>query len=87
MQTMTVEELAALPGVTVGSKEASAVLGCDRYALNIAAKNGELGLQCFFSGNRLKISKASLLEFCGYYSGQGRKPISTIFLCGQNRNK
>lgn len=35
---MTVEELAALPGVHVGTKEAAAVLGCDRYSLNIAAK-------------------------------------------------
>ena len=42
--TMTVEELAALPGVHVGTKEAAAVLGCDRYSLNIAAKQGTLNI-------------------------------------------
>ena len=53
---MTIEELAAVPGQSVGSKEAAAILGCDRYALNIAAKQGTLNLPYFFSGNRLKIS-------------------------------
>lgn len=63
---MTVEELAALPGVHVGTKEAAAVLGCDRYSLNIAAKQGMLKIAHTFVGNRLKISKAALLEYCGY---------------------
>lgn len=64
--TMTIEEFAALPGPTVGTKEVSAVLGCDRYSLNIAAKEGKLGLPYVFSGNRLKISKAAVLALCGY---------------------
>ena len=63
---MSLEELAALPGVHVGTKEAAAVLGCDRYSLNIAAKQGTLNLKYMYVGNRLKISKASLLEYCGY---------------------
>lgn len=71
---MTVEELAALPGVTVGTKEAAAVLGCDRYSLNIAAKQGTLNLAHTFVGNRLKISKASLLEFCGYLRKEHAPP-------------
>ena len=63
---MTLDELAAWPKETVGSKEAAQILGCDRYAMNIAAKQGTLNAEYFFSGNRLKISKAWLLHFCGY---------------------
>ena len=63
---MTLDELAALPGVQVGTKEAAAVLGCDRYSLNISAKQGTLKIAHTFVGNRLKISKAALLEYCGY---------------------
>ena len=73
---MTIEELAAVPGQSVGSKEAAAILGCDRYALNIAAKQGTLNLPYFFSGNRLKISKAALLEYCGY--AKKEKPTHTF---------
>lgn len=67
---MTLDELKAMPGYTVGTKEASAVLGCDRYALNIAAKQGTLALPHFFSGNRLKISKEALINFC-----EGRQTV------------
>ena len=63
---MTAEELAALPGNSVGTKEAAAVLGCSRWGLSLAAKQGQLGLPFVFSGNRLKISKAALLEYLGY---------------------
>ena len=69
---MTVEELAALPGVHVGTKEAAAVLGCDRYSLNIAH---------MFVGNRLKISKAALLEYCGYIQKE-KAPLSIVFSKG-----
>lgn len=78
MERMTVEELAALPGVSVGTREAAAVLGCDRYSLNIAAKQGTLKIAHTFVGNRLKISKASLLEYCGYLK-QEEKPADVIF--------
>lgn len=68
---MTLEELAELPGYTVGTKIAAEFLGADRYSLNIAAKAGRLGLPYAFSGNRLKISKAALLEYCGW---KGKEP-------------
>jgi excisionase family DNA binding protein len=63
---MTLQELAALPGNTVGTKEAAEILGCSRWGLSLAAKQGQLGLPFVFSGNRLKISKAALLEYCGW---------------------
>ncbi len=63
---MTLEELAAMPGNSVGTKEAAEVLGCSRWGLTLAAKQGQLGLPYAFSGNRLKISKAALLEYCGW---------------------
>lgn len=63
---MTLEELAALPGNSVGTKEAAEVLGCSRWGLSLAAKQGNLGLPYAFSGNRLKISKMALLEYCRY---------------------
>lgn len=69
MQRLTAEELAAIPGDYVGTKEASDFLGCDRYSLNISAKAGTLGIKFYFAGNRLKISKRSLLENAGYISG------------------
>ena len=63
---MTIEELAAIPGNSVGTKEAAEVLGCTRWGITLAAKQGQLGLPYAFSGNRLKISKAALLEYMGY---------------------
>lgn len=63
---MTLEELAAMPGNSVGTKEASYFLGVSRWGLTLAAKQGQLGLPFVFSGNRLKISKTALLEYCGY---------------------
>ena len=60
-------ELAARDSTTVSSTEAARILGCDQWGLVLAAKNGHLDyLPHFFSGNRLKISKAALLEFCGW---------------------
>ena len=71
MQTKTkrqlMAELAASDRTTVGSSIASQVLGCDQWGLVLAAKNGHLDyLPHFFSGNRLHISKAALLKFCGW---------------------
>ncbi len=63
---MTAQELAALPGNSVGTKEASEILGVSRWGLSLAAKEGRLGLPYVFSGNRLKISKAALLEYIGW---------------------
>ena len=75
MQRMSAEELAKIPGDYVGTKEASAFLGCDRYSLNISAKAGMLGIPFFFAGNRLKISKRGLLENAGYISGPPRLTV------------
>lgn len=62
----TLKELAELPGNSVGTKEAAYFLGTSRWGLTLAAKQGQLGLPFVFSGNRLKISKTALLEYCGY---------------------
>lgn len=59
-------ELAARDTTTVSSTEAARILGCDPWGLVLAAKNSTLPIPHFFSGNRLKISKAALLEFCGW---------------------
>lgn len=63
---MTLEELAAMPGNSVGTRIASEFLGVSQWGLSLAAKQGQLGLPYVFSGNRLKISKAAILEYCGY---------------------
>ena len=59
-------ELAASDATTVPSSVAARILGCDQWGLVVSAKNGHLPIPHFFSGNRLKISKAALLEFCGW---------------------
>lgn len=47
-------------------QEAAPALGCDAYALNIAAKSGNLGtIGHFFAGNRLRLSRLDVLAFCG----------------------
>ena len=63
---MTVQELAAWPKNSVGTKEASELIGCSRWGLSLAAKQGMLAIPYTFSGNRLHISKSGLLEFLGY---------------------
>lgn len=63
---MTVQELAAWPKNSVGTKEAAELIGCSRWGLSLAAKQGMLAIPYTFSGNRLHISKTGLLEFLGY---------------------
>ena len=67
---MTPQELMAMPGNSVGTKVAAEVIGCSRYGLNLAAKQGMLALDHTFSGNRLYISKAALLRYMGYGADQ-----------------
>ena len=70
---LTAEELAqhldkleAIAQFDLSPEEAAPVLGCDAYALNIAAKSGNLGsIGHYFSGNRLRLSKLDVLAFCG----------------------
>lgn len=66
----TLAELAAMPGLTIGTGAVSSVLGVDRYTLNIMAREGKLPYACFFSGNRLHIVKKSFLDFMGYKEGE-----------------
>lgn len=68
---MTLKELAAMPGNSVGTKIAAHFLGTSQWGLSLAAKEGKLGLPYVFSGNRLKISKAALLDYCGYKPEEG----------------
>lgn len=74
----TLEELAAMPGNSVGTKEAAYFLGTSRWGITLAAKQGQLGLPFVFSGNRLKISKAALLEYCGYKAEDETKKAGVV---------
>lgn len=65
-EVLTLEQLAAYPSETVCPQIAARFLGASPYGLNVAAKAGTLGLPHFFSGNRLRISKRAVLEFCGW---------------------
>lgn len=67
---MTLDELAAMPGAMVSSQVAADFLGLKSgYSLVVAAKKGMLTAPHCFIGTRLKISKAWLLDFCGYNGG------------------
>ena len=44
--------------------QASGLLNCDPYRLNVAAKAGRLAIRHIFSGRNLRISKTDLLAFC-----------------------
>lgn len=61
----TLEELKAWPQTFVSPMQASKLLGCDPYSLNISAREGKLHIPHVFCGRNLKISRAGLLEFCG----------------------
>lgn len=78
-EKMTLEELAALPQNSVPPKVAAQFLGCQPYALNVAAKMGRLKIKHFFAGNRLHISKAAILDYCGYKGPMvGSREMSTV---------
>lgn len=58
--------LEKLPRFDLSPAEAAPALGCDAYALNVAAKSGNLGtIGHYFCGNRLRLSKLDVLAFCG----------------------
>lgn len=61
---MTLDELRAWPKATVSPTQASGLLNCDPYSLNVAAKAGRLAIRHIFSGRNLRISKTDLLAFC-----------------------
>lgn len=54
----------AWPKATVSPTQASGLLNCDPYSLNVAAKAGRLAIRHIFSGRNLRISKTDLLAFC-----------------------
>lgn len=62
---MTLEELKTWPEETISPLQASGVLHCSPYVLNKMAREGKLQIRHIFMGERLRISKAALLEFCG----------------------
>lgn len=60
------DELEALPRFDLSPAEAASVIGGDPESICGSIKSGNCGtLKCFFSGRNLRISKASVLEFCG----------------------
>lgn len=61
---MTLEELKNSTKLTVSPTEASGLLGCSPYNLNVAARSGHLHIRHFFAGRNLRISRADLLAFC-----------------------
>ena len=62
---LTLEELKAWDKPYVTPEQASVLLGSDRHTINVAARAGRLSIAHVFVGNRVKISRAALLEFCG----------------------
>lgn len=79
---LTLKELESWPHATVTPLQASGVLGLMPYTLNVMARNtGHIRLgsnPCeiyfFFSGNRLRIQKASLLAWCRAESPVAKAP-------------
>lgn len=49
--------------ITIPPKQASVILGCHPYSLNVSALNGTLKIPHTFTGNRLRISVEGLLRF------------------------
>ena len=67
IKRMTVEDLAQMEAPSVNSEIAARFLGGTPYGIVISAKAGTLGSVAYtFSGNRLKVSRASLLKYLGY---------------------
>lgn len=69
IQNMTLDDLAKLPGRTVGTAVAAHFLEMDRWNVTLMARQRILPFpedQYYFSGNRLHIVKDSLLAMFGY---------------------
>lgn len=59
------EEVAKMDCLWIGSAIASRCLGVDRYYMNLMCKSeNPPKFDFFFSGNRLKINRASFVSFC-----------------------
>ena len=66
IRNMTLDDLAKLPGLTVGTAIAAHFLEMDRFNVTLAARQMTLPVKNHFSGNRLHVVKESLLEYLGY---------------------
>lgn len=72
-QQQYLDYLEQLPRYDLTPEEAAPALGCDAYGLTVAAQTGGYGLgslKYYFTGNRLKIGKMSVLAFCGRFPPQ-----------------
>lgn len=65
VQNMTVKELAALPQRTVGTDVMAHFLEMDRFNVTLMARQKMLPeeIKYYFSGNRLHVTKDSLLQY------------------------
>lgn len=69
IRTMTLDDLARLPGRTVGTAITAHFLEMDRWNVTLAARQKTLPLSpehYYFSGNRLHVVKDGLLRLFGY---------------------
>ena len=66
-QREALERLKASDEVTIGSKEASEVLGVHQMTISYMGINGTLPFPAFMSGNRVKISRIGFLKWGGWY--------------------
>lgn len=62
----TLEEIEAIDSPVLLPRQVAGYLGCNQYAINLAAKNypEELGFPVVVIGNRVKIPKEGFLNFC-----------------------
>lgn len=61
---MTLQDIAAMDSVLIGTKEVAAVTGTDRYTVNRMAAEGDVfGCRPFYVGRHGKWVKVSRLEF------------------------
>lgn len=68
----TLEELKQMTSATIRPVDAAGVLGCVPYLLNVAAREGKLAVNHYFSGSRLHISR---LDFIRWVEGGGGIPV------------
>ena len=66
VKRMTIEDLIALPDLTVGTAITAHFLEMDRWNVTLAARQGTLPVENHFSGNRLHVVKRDILRYLGY---------------------
>lgn len=65
---MTLDEIRESGKTMLTPADVAPVLGCNPYAINVAAKQepGRLGFSVCVIGNRVKIPRLSFLRWAGY---------------------